>query len=114
MANVTEHLIKDSDNVITVTVLEDNSPLAGSWVNLEINIGNGTVVITRTTDENGVGFLNGVLTINTSELTENLDALIEGNLYPVVIQVKDSGSTDGYHYGALDSADRLWFEIGTT
>lgn len=112
MGNVTEHLVKGSDNPVTLNILEDGSPLQGTWTELTINIGSGLVVITRAADGNGIAFASGVLAITPSLLSESLAALVVGNLYPVVIAVKGATSTEGYHYGALDSSSRLWFEIG--
>ena len=110
MSNVTERFIKGSDNVITLTLTENDAAIVVTWLQVDIYIGDG-VVISRTTESGGVGFANGILTITPSGLTEDLSGLLVGKLYRVYIKVSDANSTDGSYFGADDSANKLFFEI---
>lgn len=108
---VTEYFIRGSDNILRLTLLEASSPLAGQWSQVEIRFGN--VVITRTSQINGITFDAGVLSIQPAALTEDVSGLIDGVLYPVQIEVQSGTSVGGSHWGLIDSDDELMFQIAT-
>jgi len=108
MANITEHFIKDSDNLITLTLTEDGSAITGSWTQVDVYI--GPVTISRTSEVGGITFSNGVLTIQPGNLTEDLTALTVG-LHRVYIVVISGSNINGVYFGADDSTDSLYFQV---
>ena len=112
--NVTRHLLKGSDNEVAVLLTQDDVPLIVSWTELSVFIGRKPYLVTITRaapGSNGVDLASGILTIRPSDLTEDLSALKNGQLYPVIVEVKDGTSTLGNHFAAADSENRLFFHI---
>lgn len=115
--NRTENFIKGSNNVIELTLTEDNAAIDGVWNTLSIYIGNPALVtITRANGdpEAGVNFTNGLLTINPGKLglsQSELDALVVDELYPVWIKIVSSIDSEGVDFGAPDSIDTLSFWV---
>lgn len=107
---VTEHFVKDTNNVITLTLTENGVGISGTWTSLEIRIG-GLVTITRSSDGDGITLntTTGVLTIDPGDLLAAEKAayanLLPGNLYRTYVSVFDSGNDDGVDFGADDSED---------
>ena len=116
--NITEYLIKSSDNVITLVLEENDAAITGTWSTLRIHICDprdletAVVTITRTTNTGGVALSSGTLTIRPRSLTEDLSALVNGRLYRVFIKVADSTTNiTGAYFGEGDSEDRLYFLV---
>lgn len=111
MGSTTLAFVKGSDNVVTLNLQEDGANVApGSWSRLEVWIGD--VEIQRASDADGVALsVGGVLTIIPAKLTEDLSALLVGELYPVRVLLVDSSNTDGVEFGGVDSADKMWFLV---
>lgn len=115
--NVTEHFIKGSDNVITLTLTEAGSALSGSWSSVDVDVcdilsGQLVLNIHRTSNTAGVGFTDGVLTIKPGQLSEDLNALLVGVLYRVFVTVTiASTQPEGVDFGRGDSANALYFLV---
>lgn len=114
--NITEAFIKGSNNLITLTLTEDDVPISTDWTELAILIYNphtGILVstITRTSSSDGVIFSGGILTINPGLMTELLTELVAERLYRVKIRIKDAGHQVGVWFGDEDSKDRLYFIV---
>jgi hypothetical protein len=108
MTDSTVTLVKGSDTPIEVTLTEDGDPIAVTWTEIEIYIGNPALVtINRTDDEDGVVFAAGVLTINPADLTApeiaEIAALADGALLPMWVKVTDATNDDGVDFGAAGS-----------
>ena len=112
-ASITERFIKGSDNVITLKLLEGGVQISGAWTFLDIYIGNPVVLtISRTSNSAGVALTNGLLTIQPSQLSENVAPLIAEQVYPVFIKLRDATTHQaGAYFGAKDSINKLFFEI---
>lgn len=112
MNSATEVFIKGSDNQIVVQLTEDGVGISGAWTSLTVYIGDA-LTITRSANGSGVDLdsATGDLTITPGQLTENLSALIEGQLYPVWVKVASSANPNGVDFGAGDSTSRLYFLI---
>ena len=116
MADLTENFVKDSNNIISLTLTEDGTAISGAWTDLDIDFyRNGTLAlnISRTADGTGVALntSTGILTINPAQLSETLTDLIAGVLYRIFITVKDSTNPEGAIFGAEDSTSRLYFLV---
>ena len=118
MTNITEHFIKGSDNVITLTLEEDDVAITGSWSALNIHFCNpadpetAILTITRASSSNGIALSSGVLTIRPRALSETLTDLIAGRLYRIFVKVTDATTnTVGAYFGEEDSTERLYFLV---
>lgn len=113
MTNQTDHFIRDSDNIISLTLTEAGSPIASSPTEITVDIGDGALVVTRTPDGNGISFSGGVLEISPGDLTEAVDiaALVAGMVYPVEILIKTAGDLNGVVFGGADSINKQFFQI---
>lgn len=115
---ITEKFIKSRNNVITLTLTENGTAVAGAYTDLDIDLVHpekGTVAlnISRTSDGNGVALsaTTGVLTINPGLLTEDLSALLSGATYRVYVRVIDGSNAQGVIFGADDSDALLYFAV---
>lgn len=118
MTAITEHFIKGSNNVITVTLKEDGSAITGSWSALNIHfcspndLSTAVLTITRTSNSSGIALSNGVLTINPANLSETLTSLVVGRLYRIIVKVTDATTnTTGAYFGEEDGDERLYFLV---
>lgn len=107
--NVTEHLVKESDNIITMTLTEDDVAVTGSWTQIDVHMLDlrdaSVLTITRTSEADGIGFSSGILTITPGDLTEDLSVLNANNLYRSYIQVTSSSALNGDYFGGSDTND---------
>jgi hypothetical protein len=71
-----EYLIRDSDNLIKLTLTEDDVAISGAWSALDIDIGG--VMIHRTADGDGVALdtSTGILTLSPGDLTADEKAAL--------------------------------------
>ena len=108
--NITEHLVADSDNTITLTLTEDDDPISVAWTQLDIVF--SSVTITRTANGDGVTFSAGVLNIIPGSLTTAEKALITAvpkpQLYRAYITVTADTEPSGVVFGASDSENKLF------
>lgn len=116
MANITEQLIKGSDNIITLTLTEDGTAISSTATQIDITfyIGYGlqpALTITRTPTGNGVSYSGGVLEITPSDLTEDLTLLSNGRIYRAIIKLTTVGEPDGVVFGGADSDAQIYFHI---
>lgn len=108
MTDSTAELIKGSDNAVTLTLLDDGDPIAITWTELDIYIGRPPIVsIHRTSNADGIAFIDGELAITPADLDESLDELVDGVTYPIWIIVKDASNADGIDFGGEDSDDQV-------
>ncbi len=112
---VVEQFIRDSDNLIKLTLTEDDIAVSGTWTALDIFL-DDALFIHRTVDGNGVTLntVTGVLTIAPGDLTAPEKAafalLAAGHNYPVEIVVTSATNDDGAVFGGTGS-ERLYFSI---
>ena len=106
----TEYFIRDSDNLIKLTLTEDGVPVSGAWSALDITV-EGVPYIHRTADGNGVTLNtgSGLLTISPGDLTTSEKAafalLTTGRPYRVEIVVTTALNDDGAVFGAPGSEE---------
>jgi hypothetical protein len=97
---VVERLVRNSDNLIKLTLTEDGAAISGAWTSLEVHIGD-TIVFTRSANGNGItlSVTTGVLTIDPADLSApeltQLDTLVAGQFYKVRIVVYSASNDDG-------------------
>ena len=116
MGNITERLIKGSDNIISLTLTEDGSAIASTATEIVIKLYQGhglqsALTITRTPTGDGITFVSGLLEITPSDLTEDLSVLVHGRVYRAIITVKTVGEPDGVVFGGADSENKIYFHI---
>jgi hypothetical protein len=118
MANCTEHFIKESDNVITLTLTEDGSGITGAYTDLDIDLidpvdDSIALNISRGTNGSGVALsvTTGVLTIKPGFLTEDVTVLENNKLYKVLITVKSATNEHGAVFGGGDSDTKIRFLV---
>ena len=111
--NITEHLVQDSDNTITLTLTEAGSAIALSWTRLDIAFGG--VTITRTVNENGITFNSGVIDLTPGSLSTAekvlVTALVKPKLYRTYITVIADTEPSGVVFGASDSDNKLYLYV---
>ena len=111
----TEYFIRDSDNLIKLTLTEDGVPISGAWSAVDIVV-DGTTVIHRTGDGNGVTLdtTTGLLTISPGDLTADEKALFAvftpERIYRTQIVVTSALNDDGAVFGGPGS-ELLYFYI---
>lgn len=108
-----QHFIRDSDNLIKLTLTEDDEAITGAWSELDIYIGN--VHIHRTADGDGVSLdtSTGLLTISPGDLTTDEKAelaLLRRWSYKTQIVVTSVLNDDGAVFGG-DGSETLYFNI---
>lgn len=118
MTNLTDYLIKNSENAITLTLTEDSSAIGVSPTEISISLYKGysstrALEITRSPTGDGVAYSSGVVTITPVDLTEDLSTLIDGQLYRAVFLIKTSSQPDGVVFGGNDSANKIWLMVST-
>ena len=105
--SVLEHIIRDTDNQVTMTLTEDGSAITGAWTGLSVWI--GSVELDRVADADGITLSTstGVLTINPGDLEAGektaLAALTAGKRYRGRITVTTAVNDDGAVFGGDDS-----------
>lgn len=109
-----EQFIRNSDNLIKLTLTEDDVAISGAWSSLDIVIGG--VTIHRTGDGNGVTLdtTNALLTISPGDLTtgekDALALLQSHRSYETQIVVTTVLNDDGAVFGGSGS-EPLYFHI---
>lgn len=113
MTATTEYLVRNSDNTITLNMLENNANVSVTWT--QIDIAFGGVTLTRTAEEDGITFASGVLDIIPGSLTTAekaaLDALQPASLHRAYITVISALEPSGVQYGAADSDNKLFIYV---
>ena len=106
--DIVRNFIKGSDNVVQVTLTEDDAAITTTWTQLKIYV--GAVTITRTANGDGVSLTSGVLQITPAELSESL-ATLTNDKHRVLIRLRDSGNPNGVYFAADDSDEHLYFNV---
>ena len=109
MGKLIDHFIKGSNNIISLSLQEDNEDIASVPTGIDIFIGD--VQITRSPDGNGVTYTAGVVDINPGLLTEDLTSLVAGNQYRVYVTITTAQDVQGVVFGGDDSDDKLYFNV---
>lgn len=110
-----EYFVRDSDNQIKLTLTEDAVAISGAWTGLDIFV-DGTLVITRTTNGNGITLDTGtgLLTITPGDLTTlektAFGLFAAGEYHEVQLVVTSSINDDGAVFGGA-GAEPLYFFI---
>ena len=109
--NQTDYFIRDSDNILSMTLTEDGDAILVTPTEIDIIFGDSVVVINRTPDGNGIAYSGGVLEITPSGLTEDLSDLIAGHLYKMKFVIKTNEDLAGVVYGGNDSVNKQFFLV---
>ena len=112
MTILTDYFIRNSDNIITTTLIEAGAAIVVSPTEIVIDI-DGLVTITRSPTGDGVSYADGIVTLVPGNLTEDLSALADGQTYKVRIIIKTVPQPLGIVFGDGDSANQLRFVVST-
>ena len=111
--NITEHLVANSDNTITLGLTENSAPIATAWTLLQVAFGG--VLLSRTVNENGITFNAGTLDIIPGSFTTaekaDIDALVKPELYRAYVTVYADTEPSGVVFGASDSENKLYLYV---
>jgi len=118
MANFTDYFVRNSDNVITLSLTENDSVISSNATEIVIKMYQGyssqvALTITRTPDGDGVTYSAGVLEVEPSGLTETLTTLVDGRVYSVTVLIKTVLEPDGVLFGGADSDDKMFWHVST-
>jgi len=116
MPNQTDSFIKGSNNIITMTLTEDGSPIGSSPTQIDIDfldVLTGAVIlnITRSPTGTGITFSGGVLEIEPGLMGEPLTELVAGELYRIIITIITASEVQGVIYGGDDSDAKQFFLV---
>lgn len=114
MAVIKEHFLRGSNNILVVNLLEDGSQYPNGYSNLYVKFLGTTVTLTRTSNQNGITFIDGTLTINPADLLaqEITDlAALNSDMYQVTIEIEDPINGAGVFFGEGDTSDKLYFIV---
>lgn len=116
--NLTEYLVKGSNNKINLNVLENGADPGVTPTQIDIVFfGPFSAVVVATISRSptgaGVTYSAGAIEIDPGLLTESLDELLDGRIYRVEINITTGADAQGVVFGGPDSGARLYFHVST-
>ncbi len=115
MADVAEKFVIGSNNLVSLVLTENDTPIENLPNASEVTtyIGEIVTIIRTNNDLDGVDYSQGggLIVFNPGKIPETAINDLKNQRYRVKILVKDGLNPEGVLFGGKDSVDKLYFDV---